>query len=75
MRPTMFRGRDFIGVDVRSSSEKMSITRPYPFIAAEEDCIFANLRKRLDYSEFAKLQSFALASWRDAGQAEDLDDK
>ena len=39
MRPTMFRGRDFIGVDVRSSSEEMSITRPYPFIAAEEDCI------------------------------------
>ena len=38
-RPTMFKGRDFIGVDVRSSSEEMSITRSYPFIAAEEDCI------------------------------------
>ena len=43
MRPTMFTGRDFIGVDVRFSSEEMSITRLYPFIAAEEDfiCEFA----------------------------------
>ena len=39
MRPTMFRGRDFIGVEVRSSSKEMSITRLYPFIAAEENCI------------------------------------
>ena len=70
----MFSGRDFIGVDVRSSSEEMSITRLYPFMQRRK-IVFANLRKRLDYSDIAKLQSLALASRRDAGQAEDLDDK
>ena len=74
MRPTMFRGRDFIGVDVRSSSEKC-LSPDCIRSLQRKKIVFANLRKRLDYSEFAKLQSLALASWRDACQAEDLDDK